>query len=83
LIKPQSFMNKSGLSVAEIARFYKIPAGDIFVFYDEIDLAVAKMRLKQGGDMAGITAFAISIAIWALITGACASALADHRRALT
>jgi PTH1 family peptidyl-tRNA hydrolase len=49
LIKPQSFMNKSGLPVAEIARFYKIPAGDIFVFYDEIDLAVGKMLLKQGG----------------------------------
>jgi PTH1 family peptidyl-tRNA hydrolase len=53
LIKPQSFMNKSGLPVAEIARFYKIPAGDIFVFYDEIDLAVGKIRLKQGGGHGG------------------------------
>jgi PTH1 family peptidyl-tRNA hydrolase len=53
LVKPQSFMNKSGLPVAEIARFYKIPAGDIFVFYDEIDLAIGKVRLKQGGGHGG------------------------------
>ncbi len=49
LVKPQRFMNISGLPVAEIARFYKIPNDDIFVFYDEIDLAVGKVRLKQGG----------------------------------
>ena len=53
LVKPQSFMNKSGLPVAEIARFFKIPAGDIFVFYDEIDLAIGKVRLKQGGGHGG------------------------------
>ena len=53
LVKPQSFMNKSGLPVAEIARFYKIPAGDIFVFYDEIDLGIGKVRLKQGGGHGG------------------------------
>lgn len=53
LVKPQRFMNKSGLPVAEIARFYKIPAGDIFVFYDEIDLAIGKVRLKQGGGNGG------------------------------
>ena len=53
LVKPQSFMNKSGLSVSEIARFYKIPAGDIFVFYDEIDLGIGKVRLKQGGGHGG------------------------------
>ncbi len=53
LIKPQSFMNKSGLPVAEIARFYKISVGNIFVFYDEIDLATGKVRLKQGGGDGG------------------------------
>ena len=53
LVKPQTFMNKSGLPVAEIARFYKIPAGDIFVFYDEIDLAIGKVRLKKGGGHGG------------------------------
>ena len=53
LVKPQSFMNKSGGPVAKIARFYKIPASDIFVFYDEIDLAIGKVRLKQGGGHGG------------------------------
>ena len=53
LVKPQSFMNKSGLPVAEIARFYKISVGNIFVFYDEIDLAIGKVRLKQGGGHGG------------------------------
>ncbi len=53
LVKPQSFMNRSGLPVAEMAYFYKITAGDIFVFYDEIDLAVGKLRLKKGGGHGG------------------------------
>ncbi len=53
LAKPQSFMNKSGLPVAEIARFYKIAVSDIFVFYDEIDLAPGRIRVKVGGGHGG------------------------------
>ena len=52
-IKPQSYMNKSGLPVAEAARFYKIPPENIFVFYDEIDLAAGKIRVKCGGGHGG------------------------------
>jgi PTH1 family peptidyl-tRNA hydrolase len=52
-VKPQSFMNKSGRPVAEIARFYKIPPSDIFVFYDEIDLAAGRIRVKCGGGHGG------------------------------
>ncbi len=52
-IKPQSFMNNSGLPVTEAARFYKIPPGHIFVFYDEIDLAAGKIRVKCGGGHGG------------------------------
>ena len=52
-VKPQSFMNKSGGPVAEIARFYKIPPSDIFVFYDEIDLAAGRIRVKCGGGHGG------------------------------
>ena len=52
-IKPQSFMNKSGLPVAESARFYKIPPKNIFVFYDEIDLVAGKIRVKCGGGHGG------------------------------
>ena len=51
--KPQSFMNKSGLPVAELARFYKIDPDDIFVFHDEIDLGEGRLRVKQGGGHGG------------------------------
>ena len=51
--KPQSFMNKSGLPVAELARFYKIEPDDIFVFHDEIDLGEGRLRVKQGGGHGG------------------------------
>ncbi|MGH6983479.1 MAG: aminoacyl-tRNA hydrolase [Stellaceae bacterium] len=53
LLKPQTFMNASGDSVAEAARFYKIPIGEIAVIHDEIDLEPGKLRVKQGGGAAG------------------------------
>ena len=53
LAKPQSFMNKSGGPVGDIARFYKIPSEHVFVFYDEIDLAAGKVRVKRGGGHGG------------------------------
>ncbi len=53
VLKPLTFMNESGRSVGEAARFYKIPAEDIWVFYDELDLASAKLKVKQGGGHAG------------------------------
>lgn len=52
-IKPQGYMNKSGLPVADVARFFKIPPEDVFVFYDEIDLAAGKIRVKRGGGHGG------------------------------
>jgi PTH1 family peptidyl-tRNA hydrolase len=52
-LKPETFMNDSGLAVAEAANFYKIDAGHIVVFHDEIDLAPAKVRVKTGGGVAG------------------------------
>ncbi|MGV2980570.1 aminoacyl-tRNA hydrolase [Camelimonas sp. ID_303_24] len=53
LLKPQTYMNESGRSVAEAARFYKIAIGDIVVFHDELDLAPGKLRVKTGGGNAG------------------------------
>lgn len=53
LLKPQTFMNLSGQSVGEAARFYKIAVGDVMVFHDELDLAPGKVRVKQGGGHAG------------------------------
>ena len=53
LLKPETFMNLSGQSVGEAMRFYKLTPADITVFHDEIDLAPAKLRVKQGGGHAG------------------------------
>ncbi|MFN7003725.1 MAG: aminoacyl-tRNA hydrolase [Roseinatronobacter sp.] len=53
LLKPQSFMNLSGQSVAAALRFYKLDPADLVVFHDELDLAPGKLRLKQGGGHAG------------------------------
>jgi PTH1 family peptidyl-tRNA hydrolase len=53
LVKPQSFMNKSGLPIADIVRFHKIDPNNLFVFHDELDLAVGKVRVKVGGGHGG------------------------------
>ncbi len=53
LLKPETFMNKSGQSVGEAMRFFKLEPDDITVFHDEIDLAPGKLRFKQGGGHAG------------------------------
>ena len=53
LLKPQTFMNASGESVGEAARFFKLLLSDIIVIHDEIDLRPGKVRVKQGGGSAG------------------------------
>ncbi len=53
LLMPQTFMNESGRSVSEAARFHKITTGDIYVFHDELDLPASKLRVKMGGGNAG------------------------------
>lgn len=53
LLKPETFMNRSGQSVGEAVRFYKLDPADVIVFHDEIDLAPGKLRVKQGGGHAG------------------------------
>ncbi len=52
-IKPATYMNNSGVAVQEAAHFYKIPLSDIFVFYDELDLEVGRLRVKTGGSDGG------------------------------
>jgi PTH1 family peptidyl-tRNA hydrolase len=52
-LKPQTFMNESGRSVGEAARFYKLPPEQIVVIHDELDLAPGKLRVKRGGGLAG------------------------------
>jgi PTH1 family peptidyl-tRNA hydrolase len=53
LLLPGTFMNESGLAVAEAARFYKLGADDVIVVHDELDLAPGKLRVKVGGGSAG------------------------------
>lgn len=53
LLKPQTFMNNSGQSVAAAAKFYKLSSRDILVIHDELDLAPGRVKLKMGGGHAG------------------------------
>ncbi len=53
LLKPATFMNESGRSVAEALRFYKLDIDALTVFHDELDLAPFKVKVKQGGGTAG------------------------------
>ncbi len=53
LLQPTLFMNRSGQSVAALARFYKILPENILVVHDELDLEPGQARLKQGGGHAG------------------------------
>jgi peptidyl-tRNA hydrolase, PTH1 family len=53
LLKPMSFMNRSGGPVHSVAGFYKVPAESILVAYDELDFEPGVIRLKQGGGAAG------------------------------
>ncbi len=53
LLKPQTYMNESGRAVGEAMRFLKISLAETVVFYDEIDLAPGKIKVKAGGGNAG------------------------------
>jgi PTH1 family peptidyl-tRNA hydrolase len=53
LLKPQTFMNLSGRSVSGLANFFKIPAQDILVAHDELDIIPGEAKLKLGGSHAG------------------------------
>jgi peptidyl-tRNA hydrolase, PTH1 family len=53
LLRPATFMNESGRAVQEAANFFKLGAGEIIVFQDELELPPAKVRVKVGGGIAG------------------------------
>src|ERR1700753_4022542 len=53
LLRPLTFMNESVRAVQEAANFFKLVAGDIVVFQDELELPPAKVRVKVGGGIAG------------------------------
>jgi len=53
LLKPATFMNRSGQAAQALAHFYKLAPADILAAHDELDLAVGTMRLKAGGGHGG------------------------------
>ncbi len=53
ILKPQTFMNRSGDAVGKTVKFYKLAPGDVTVIYDELDLVPGKLRVKTGGGNGG------------------------------
>jgi PTH1 family peptidyl-tRNA hydrolase len=53
LLKPMTFMNRSGQAAAALANFYKIPPESILVVHDELDLPPGALKLKRGGGHGG------------------------------
>lgn len=53
VLKPSTFMNRSGQAVSALARFYKLDPGQILIAHDELDLPVGSARLKRGGGHGG------------------------------
>lgn len=49
LLKPFTYMNNSGISVAAAAKFFKVPADHIIIMYDDIDIAKGKIRVRTKG----------------------------------
>jgi peptidyl-tRNA hydrolase, PTH1 family len=49
LLKPQTFMNKSGEPLAQIVNFYKVPLEDVWLVYDDVDLALGSVRMRDSG----------------------------------
>ena len=50
---PMTFMNNSGIPISKIVNFYKISLNDMFVIFDDLDLAIGKIKIKTGGRDAG------------------------------
>ena len=53
LLKPQTYMNRSGKAVSETVKFFKIPLKDVIVVYDEMDIPFGSLKIKVGGGSAG------------------------------
>ncbi len=52
-IKPLTFMNSSGICIKELLEYFKIESKDVFVFHDDMDIDIGKVKVKFGGGNAG------------------------------
>jgi len=52
-IKPLTFMNSSGICIKELIEYFKIDVKDVFVFHDDMDIDLGKIKVKFGGSSAG------------------------------
>jgi len=52
-IKPLTFMNSSGICIKELIDYFKIEVKDVFVFHDDMDIDIGKVKVKFGGTSAG------------------------------
>jgi PTH1 family peptidyl-tRNA hydrolase len=53
LVKPQTYMNESGQSIASLVRFYKVPLENLLVVYDEMDIPLGAIRIRPKGGTGG------------------------------
>ena len=53
LVKPQTYMNRSGQAVAGVARFFKVPPERVLVIFDDLDLPLGTLRLRFKGGAGG------------------------------
>jgi PTH1 family peptidyl-tRNA hydrolase len=53
LVKPQTFMNRSGEPLAQVMQFFKVEAAGLVVLHDEVDLPLGSLRIKNGGGDGG------------------------------
>jgi peptidyl-tRNA hydrolase, PTH1 family len=53
VLKPETYMNDSGRSLAAAARFFKVPIEDVLVVHDDVDLDTARLQARAGGGLAG------------------------------
>jgi peptidyl-tRNA hydrolase, PTH1 family len=53
LLKPETYMNESGRSIAAAARFFKVPPSSLLVVHDDVDLAEGRLQARSGGGLAG------------------------------
>jgi PTH1 family peptidyl-tRNA hydrolase len=53
LLKPETYMNESGKSIAGAARFFKVEPEHVLVVHDDVDLPVGRLQVRLGGGLAG------------------------------